>query len=500
MRRHSMAAPKTPAIEWYKCSYCAFECGGLDDMSTHSVEVHKHTGQFGCSDCSGTLKKATGFTMHVRFKHPRSNPKMITHFSLASKDTFSFDPQPTPNVIAPFQSIPKVITPPKAALKVMAPPKPAPKVVAPPKPAPKVVAPPKPNSKVVAPPRPTSGVMALPKSTPKVAAPIKPAKPSPVVAVVAENSSDSRSVLKANFEDKPIHRPLQYFCEQCPQTFNDWNPIYEHCQHSHDVVFNPKLPPFLIYACYFCSFNTPRVATLAKHFSDDHDNMTPLYNLEYMVKCMMCEYANTVEKVTQHYAESHKDERPLLRNILQETCGLCSFQYKDEANFRTHFDKAHKKIANQTLKMNDKLMKRLLNVKVDKVFKCRRCKLVMKKYQCRFHEHEKDCVPVEVAHRYLCGICKFVTLDYELAKKHMNRHQSKSVECNRCKEKFANFDTLLQHIPKSHRQVGDYMSELMKLYSMEIIFPNGLVTSESMAMKALKACHFKCREVSGKEV
>lgn len=315
-----------------------------------------------------------------------------------------------------------------------------------------------------------------------------------------EPPKDALEVLRSHYANK-IHRQLMYYCEFCPLTFGDWNPIYEHYQAAHKKVFHPTLPPFIIYSCYFCNFNTPRAATLSKHVAECHGNASPLYRLDYMVKCHHCESANTAENIIKHTAECHPGQKPLIRQIMQEVCGLCHYKYKDEEDFKNHFAKAHKSVTNQKLKVHDKLMKRFLNVKVDKAYKCQECKVVLKKYQLRIHEHEKQCVPIEEALRYFCRICHFVSLDYKTAKEHMNNHKSSGLKCNRCSSTFGNCSQLVEHVRAKHRLVDDYLEFLSREYSLEIIFPNGLVISEPQAeAAALKAYHYKSNETTGKEI
>lgn len=441
LRRNTMAT-KRPRLELYKCSYCSFEDGFFEEMLRHAKNVHNHSSQYQCMECKANLNAERGFKRHFTMKHNGRTPEIITHFtSIGDKE-----PSPSP--------------PPPAAKKQAL--------------APRMVA-----NEVVKPP--AAEVFARTCN-------IVSAKP------------DLFAEIRLNYRNHPAHRPIVFYCEMCPQKFHDWNRIYDHYKQAHKKsVFNPKLASYLLYSCLFCTFNTPRSATLVDHFQRSHENAMPLYRLEYMVKCMKCDFANTAEKVKEHYGQRHPEERPLMRNMVHQSCGLCAFQYTDEDGLAEHFEKAHKKIANQNLKVNDNSIRQLLNVKVDKVFKCKQCKAVLNNNQSRFHEHASECVPVEVAHRYRCPMCTFLTMDYAEAKLHVSSHKEKSIQCDRCNANFSSYDVLLMHITE-HRHVGDYMAALMKQYSVEVIFPNGLVCSESVVAPALDGSHYMHPRMTGSEV
>lgn len=306
--------------------------------------------------------------------------------------------------------------------------------------------------------------------------------------------------IRERYRTDPVYRTIVYYCELCPQTFGGWDQICEHYKKSHEeTVFNPQLPSTLLYSCLFCQFNTPRPATLADHFVRCHEKSVPLYRLEFMVKCLRCNFGNTAEKLHEHYKEEHPKDQPLMRHVQEQLCGLCAFRYNNDRELQIHFQNAHKTIANQTLKVKGSLMKQLLNVKVDKKYKCKQCLLVLNNNQIRYHQHASECVAVELAHRYRCRSCSFMTLDYEQAKAHVNDHKEQEMRCERCSTNFPNYACLMMHIT-SHQHVGDYMAELMKQYSVEIIFPNGWVTSEAVAAPALQARHYKCPMTTGTEV
>lgn len=323
----------------------------------------------------------------------------------------------------------------------------------------------------------------------------------PVPRAAPNGSSDLFTSILDEYNKHPAHRRPVFYCDKCPQTFDDLTEISEHYKESHDSIFNPQIPGDLVYSCLFCDFYTPRSATLASHFTKAHEGLMPLYQLEYTVRCVRCDFYNTAEKIRDHYKELHPtDQRPLMRSMSQsQFCGLCVFPYRNESQLDDHFQRAHKKICNQRVMLLDpSLIKNLLNLKVEKQFKCKQCNVVLNNNQIRFHKHT-PLMPVEMAHRFRCKLCSFLTLDYEAAKMHVNEHKKKSINCERCDAKISNYDGLIMHISK-HYNAADYMETVMQQYSLEIIFPNGLVASESVKVTAQDNIHFNELLRMGREV
>lgn len=445
VRRNSVSA-KRLKMELFKCSYCSFEDVSFDEMLKHCNIVHYHPSQYQCQACKVNLNAEKGFKTHVTMKHHGTKPSLITHFKLVEE-----------NEVYPVKPTTPPAEKPVAVVK-------------------------KPNPVPLKSPQ-VEKALVIPRTVRKVG-----------------NEKDLFAALRLHYRNHTVHRPIVFHCEMCPQTFDDWNRIYEHYKKGHkNSVFNPKLPSYLLYSCLFCSFNTPRAATLADHFTRSHENAMPLYHLDFIVKCMQCDFSNTAEKVKEHYEEKHPKQQPVMRNMVHQTCGLCPYKFNDDKDLAEHFAKTHKQIVNQNLKVKENIMKQLLNVKVDKFFKCKLCKAVLNNNQSRFHEHSSQCVPVEVAHRYRCRKCSFLTMDYEEAKAHINGHKEQSICCEICSLSCSSYDVLLMHLTE-HLNAGDYISEMVKLFTLEIIFPNGLVCSESVVAPALESCHYKHPQKTGSEV
>lgn len=420
MRRNSVCVSKKRRIEeiHYVCSSCPFKGHTLDLMNQHNYDEHGKMDQFECATCNATLKSEKGFKMHVHFKHPGKQPKMIAHFRAQGSEEAS-------------QAI-------------------------------------------------TSAVV-----------------PSKTVGKIKDLSLESQ--LQSYLNKQPTHRPLVFYCHFCPERFNERETIDQHLKQ-HGGTINHELPKFLMYSCAFCDFNTPRSATLGQHFKAAH-KMSPVFRLDYMVKCVKCDFSNTAENVAKHCAEFHEGTRPLMRNMIHSTlCGQCKYEFKDAADLETHFKMAHKSIVNKHVATNKLIILRVLNMKFDKMYKCKKCKEVLTLCQRQFHKHGKECVSVEPAHLYKCNLCAtFFTTDYEEAKNHVDEHKEKKVNCERCSVVCGSYELLLKHL-KGHRLVDDYKEQLLRRYSVEILFPNGFMASEVSITGALQRTEFQFKRTEGIEL
>lgn len=447
-RRSSVSCRKGLESCTYKCSYCTFTSEEQTVMDNHSSLQHGHNTQFQCQKCASQFISKPGFKRHIGRKHDGETVNLLIHYHILGDDSQPIEPIVSSNgKSGAAKSIPA-----ENAVSVT------------------IASNEKNNSITNTTTTTTAGTTkAAPMATKKVEKPI---------TTVEEISRISTILCKSNMKKSP--EMIQYHCEACPEKFPEWSLLQNHYEITHLLVkYNPKLPNFLSFGCFYCAFTTVNQSQLNHHHSIYHGSLMSLFRIVYLAKCVYCGLSSSTEKIVQHNEERHRGSPIAIKHIKNSTCALCDFKFVTENSLAAHFSSVHKKITSPKLMFNEKLMKRVMNVKINRRFQCGTChKMLENREQYIAHPHQQACKAVEMRQKFLCTICPRLITNYGDAKKHMEAHQSNQVSCDRCKAEFLNLDVLMVHMSE-HRNVAESMNALTKKYAINVVFPNGFVVSEA---------------------
>lgn len=459
-RRSSVSTPKTQSHE---CQYCEYKTGDFEMMRDHVFDKHNFKTQYECGICQAGMLSVRGTKLHFHYKHksPKEKLSIVSHF--ISVDTEEGDEDGSTTVSYwRRDSTSKAKT--------------------------------------------IRGIQCEEDDDDKEEdtdndeeeeKEDNQEKEDEEGNEVDEEEADTQTdeinkmteLFTKKYNIKLAHGSITFNCELCPDyRVDSLGDIQMHYQNSHPAnAFNPKLPSFLTFSCYFCSFKNSSPNLLIQHFTIYHDNLPCLFRVDKLLKCLYCKFTDSAEVIQSHFETAHPKKKLTISTIKCATaCGLCDFVYEFQAELRDHFAKAHSSaIVNPPIKYSQPLLRRLSNIKVNKVYKCNECAEILNEYQYRFHNHQSKCIPIEMPYQYLCSICPELFLDVGQAARHMEDHKQEEITCEKCNKVFCGLDVVMVHLTEEHRQVKVYKDQLTKQYTLEVILPNGLILPKTQTVNVL---------------